>query len=62
MDENNVVRPLKNVAIVFNGVKKRGVGGYEYGYGNKYGYGHAYSNEEPEKKKKSSAKLKSPFR
>jgi capsular exopolysaccharide synthesis family protein len=40
LDENNKVNNLKNVAIVFNGVGKRGFTGEGYGYG----YGYAYSN------------------
>jgi tyrosine-protein kinase Etk/Wzc len=36
MEAHNV----NKVAIIFNGVKKRGTGKYSYGYG--YGYGHDY--------------------
>jgi capsular exopolysaccharide synthesis family protein len=39
---------LKNIAIVFNGVKSRGMGryGYEYGYGYGNGYGYTESKSE----------------
>lgn len=41
IDENNKINQLKNVAIVFNGVKSRGFN-KNYGYG--YGYGYVYGN------------------
>ncbi|HVG41168.1 MAG TPA: polysaccharide biosynthesis tyrosine autokinase [Chitinophagaceae bacterium] len=42
LDENNKVKALRSLSIVFNGVKKRGFlkGGYGYGYG--YGYEYVY--------------------
>jgi capsular exopolysaccharide synthesis family protein len=43
---------IKDVAIIFNGVKKRGVGKYSYGYGHGYGYDNRFSYEEYGKKKK----------
>ncbi|HVV04798.1 MAG TPA: polysaccharide biosynthesis tyrosine autokinase [Puia sp.] len=49
LDENIKIRGLKNLAIVFNGVKNRGMGGISYGYG--YGYGKEYSYGYGEKKK-----------
>jgi capsular exopolysaccharide synthesis family protein len=49
LDENVKVRGLKNLAIVFNGIKSRGVGGYGQAYG--YGYGNAYSYMEAESEK-----------
>jgi tyrosine-protein kinase Etk/Wzc len=51
LDENITVRGLKNVAIIFNGVKNRGIGRYGYGYG----YGHAgnYAYDKKRKAKKS---------
>jgi capsular exopolysaccharide synthesis family protein len=54
LDENMKVRGLKNLAIVFNGVKNRGVGGINYGYGYGYGkeYGYGYGEEKKSKKKK----------
>jgi hypothetical protein len=30
------------VALIFNGIKKRGIGQYSYGYG--YGYGYDYKS------------------
>jgi tyrosine-protein kinase Etk/Wzc len=38
LDENNRVKGLKNLALIFNGVKSRGIG--KGGYGNGYGYGY----------------------
>ena len=43
---------IQNVAIVFNGVKKRGVGRYSYGYGHGYGYDNRFTYEEYGRKKK----------
>jgi tyrosine-protein kinase Etk/Wzc len=45
LDENNRVKGLKNLALIFNGVKSRGIvkGGYGNGYG--YGYGVGYGDE-----------------
>lgn len=42
--ENNKVNTLKNLVMVFNGVRSRGFGKRKYGYG--YGYGYVY-NQEP---------------
>jgi capsular exopolysaccharide synthesis family protein len=44
LDDNNKIKALKNLNIVFNGVKPRGFFGrtgfgYGYGYGYEYGYG-----------------------
>ncbi|MBN9380317.1 MAG: polysaccharide biosynthesis tyrosine autokinase [Chitinophagaceae bacterium] len=54
LDENAKVRGLKNLAIVFNGVKNRGVGGINYGYGYGYGkeYGYGYGDEKKSRKRK----------
>ncbi len=43
---------IENVAIVFNGVKNRGMGKYSYGYGHGYGYDIRSSYEEYSKKSK----------
>ncbi len=43
IDANNKVQQLKNVAIVFNGVKSRGFRNKYYGYG--YGYGYNYRSK-----------------
>ena len=44
IDEANKINPIKNPAIIFNGVKKKGIfkNSYGYGYasGKKYGYGY----------------------
>jgi capsular exopolysaccharide synthesis family protein len=48
LDTNNKINELKNMAIVFNGVRARGFGKNGYGYG--YGYGYVY--REGKKKKK----------
>ena len=45
MDENNEINPIHNPAIVFNGVKERGVIKNKYGYGYNYVYGN-YGNKE----------------
>ncbi|HTL08795.1 MAG TPA: polysaccharide biosynthesis tyrosine autokinase [Chitinophagaceae bacterium] len=44
LDDNAELHRLKNTGIVFNGVKKRGVGkyGFGYGYGYDYDYGYKY--------------------
>jgi len=48
IDENNKINELKNMAIVFNGVKSRGFGKYGYGYG--YGYDYVYNGKGKKKK------------
>lgn len=54
LDENVNVRGMKNIALVFNGVKSRGMGGINYGYGYGYGkeYSYGYSEEKSGKKQK----------
>jgi tyrosine-protein kinase Etk/Wzc len=50
LKENAKIRGVKNLAIIFNGVKSRGMG--EYGYGG-YGYDHDYGySQENDKSKK----------
>ncbi len=44
IDANNKIQQLKNVAIVFNGVKSRGFKNKYYGYGYGYGYSYRYKN------------------
>ncbi len=55
LDENNRVRGLKNLALIFNGVKARGIGkggyGNGYGYGYGVGYGDEYTSGKPKKSK-----------
>lgn len=50
LDENNKVKGLKNLAIVFNGVKKRGFLKGSYGYGYGFGYEYVYKGKEGKKK------------
>jgi tyrosine-protein kinase Etk/Wzc len=54
LDENNRVRGLKNLAIIFNGVKSRGIGKNGYGNGYGYGYGVGYGDEYSESSAKRS--------
>jgi Mrp family chromosome partitioning ATPase len=42
LSENMSSHNIKNVALIFNGIKKRGVGKFSYGYG--YGYGYDYKS------------------
>jgi len=51
IDKNSKVNILKNMAIVFNGIRPRGFGKHHYGYG--YGYGDGYVYKEKRSKKKS---------
>ncbi len=49
-DDNNRIKGLKNISIVFNGVKPRGFikgdYGYGYGYGYEYGQGYGYKKNQ----------------
>lgn len=51
IDENNEINPIHNPAIVFNGVKERGMIKNKYGYGYNYVYG-TYGNKDNGKNKK----------
>jgi Mrp family chromosome partitioning ATPase len=51
IDETMEINPLKNVAIIFNGVKKRGFFKNNYGYGYDYVYGGKYGPTDNKKKK-----------
>lgn len=42
LDENNKIKALHNVAIVFNGIKKRGFLKGSYGFGYGFGYEYVY--------------------
>lgn len=44
IDEDNKINELKNLAIVFNGIRSRGFGSKKYGYG--YGYGYIYKDKD----------------
>lgn len=60
LDDNSRMSTLKNMAIIFNGVKNRGLGSYAYGYGygngdsNSYGYGEKAKSKKKEKRTKQS--------
>lgn len=49
IDETMEINPLKNVAIIFNGVKKRGFFKNNYGYGYDYVYGGKYGPNDGKK-------------
>ena len=42
LHDNMESHNIENVALIFNGIKKRGIGQYSYGYG--YGYGYDYKS------------------
>jgi capsular exopolysaccharide synthesis family protein len=50
LDDNNKIKALKNLAIVFNGVKKRGFLKGSYGYGYGFGYEYVYKNKDTKQK------------
>ena len=52
LDENMQAHNIENVALIFNGVKKRGYGRYSYGYGSGYGYESKSSYDAYSKKQK----------
>lgn len=47
IDANNQINPIHNPAIIFNGVKQRGILAANYGYG--YGYDYVYGKNQPKK-------------
>ncbi|OLY93120.1 capsular exopolysaccharide family [Cnuella takakiae] len=49
LDENNKIKGLKSMAIVFNGVKKRGFLKSSFGYGYGFGYEYVYKKAGKEK-------------
>jgi hypothetical protein len=51
LDENITIAGLKNIAIIFNGVRSRGFIRNNYGFGYGYGYGFNYSGPMQDKKK-----------
>jgi tyrosine-protein kinase Etk/Wzc len=53
LDENNKIKALNNLAIVFNGVKKRGFINGSYGFGYGFGYEYVYKERAYTGKKKS---------
>jgi tyrosine-protein kinase Etk/Wzc len=54
LDQEMEAYNVKNIALIFNGVKKRGLGKFSYGYGHGYGYDQrsAYDNYRKNKKSK----------
>ena len=40
LEQQHKMKSLKNPAIIYNGVRGKGVNKYGYGYGNSYGYGY----------------------
>jgi tyrosine-protein kinase Etk/Wzc len=59
IDETMEINPLNNVAIIFNGVKKRGFFKNNYGYGYDYVYGGKYGPTDDKKKKSKKQESKS---
>jgi len=59
IDETMEINPLNNVAIIFNGVKKRGFFKNNYGYGYDYVYGGKYGPTDDKKKKTQKKESKS---
>ncbi|WP_336515898.1 GumC family protein [Pollutibacter soli] len=53
MDHEIESHNMKNVALVFNGIKGRGFGKFSFGYGHGYGYDYKNTYEEYNRKKKS---------
>lgn len=49
LDDESSVNQLKNMGIVFNGIRSRGFTKNGYGYG--YGYGYIHNNDKTKKKK-----------
>ncbi|OQP63402.1 hypothetical protein A3860_23950 [Niastella vici] len=56
IDKISKVNSLKNMAIVFNGIRPKGFGRHHYGYGYGYGDGYAYKENRKMKKQKTSFK------
>lgn len=46
IDQNNKIKALKNIAIVFNSVRSRGFVKGEYGFGYGYGYENVYKERD----------------
>jgi len=46
IDENNIINPLTNPGIIFNGIKARGFVKNNYGYGYDYVYGEKQGKKE----------------
>jgi hypothetical protein len=48
LENNKKVKALKNLVIVFNGVKQRGFMNSGYGFGYGYGYEYIYKDKQKE--------------
>ena len=51
IDENSQFNPINNPAIIFNGLKTRGLFKTNYGYGYNYVYGNKHYGYNPKTKK-----------
>ena len=51
LDEEVLSHDIKNVALIFNGIKRRGAGKHSYGYGYGYGYDDRVRYDDYGKKK-----------
>lgn len=51
IDGNHQINPIVNPAIIFNGLKSRGVFKYNYGYGYNYVYDKSYYGDDKKSKK-----------
>ena len=58
LDENNKIKALNNLAIVFNGVKKRGFLKGSFGFGYGFGYEYVYKERTYKRNKKTRYHLK----
>lgn len=50
LEEIRKNKALKNCAIIYNGIRPKGIRGYGYGAYGKYGYGYGYTEERLKKK------------
>jgi len=51
IDENSHINPINNAAIIFNGLKTRGMFKSNYGYGHNYVYGNKHYGYNPKNRK-----------
>jgi len=57
LDDNIELHRMKNTGIVFNGIKRRGIGKYGYGYGYGYDYDYGYKYRKAKKIKDSAVNV-----
>jgi len=50
LDQNNNIKTLKNMAIVFNAVRPRGFVKRTYGYGYGFNYHYTYNQKSKQKR------------